>query len=93
MKQAGRLLCLALLLSFPGWAQSASSQAPKSRKPAKAGVHKMSRHAARQFSLREKREHSVIQAQQRRQAKLAKKQRKDAMRRSRRLHKVHAKTP
>ena len=92
MKSAKCLLCLGLLLGVPLWAQSASSQAPKSRKAAKTTVHRPPRHAARRLSLRERQEQARMQAEQRRQAKLAKKQRKQAMKRSRRMRKMQTRT-
>ena len=85
MKLARRLCLACLLLSMGAWAQEQRSDAPKSRKPHEAGVHK-TQHAARQLTLREKQERAQMRAEQRRQAKLAKKQRKQAMRRSRRTH-------
>jgi hypothetical protein len=88
MRVGRRLLLMSLLLSVAAWAQTGASEAPKSRKPATAGIHKMSPHAARQLSMREKQERAQMRTEQRRQAKLAKKQRKDAMRRSRRTHKA-----
>jgi hypothetical protein len=92
MKRAKWLLGMALLLTAVAWGQGGSTDAPKSRKTHTASVHKMPPHAARQLSVREKQEHAQIRAEQRRQAKLAKKQRKDAMKRSRHLHKAQLKT-
>jgi hypothetical protein len=88
MRVGRRLLLMSLLWSVAAWAQTGASEAPKSRKPATAGVHKMAPHAARQLSMREKHERAQMRTEQRRQAKLAKRQRKDAMRRSRRTHKA-----
>jgi hypothetical protein len=83
MKLARRLCLACLLLSVAALSQNGRSDAPKSRKPHEAGVHKTP-HAARELTLREKQERAQMRAEQRRQAKLAKKQRKQAMRRSRR---------
>jgi hypothetical protein len=91
MKQSRWLLCLGVLLSLPAWGQSGAAPAPKSHKPATAAVHKMPRHAARQFSVRERQEQALMQSEQRRQAKLAKKQRKEAMKRSRHMRKTQLK--
>ena len=88
MKLARRLFWVCLLLSIAVWAQSDRSEAPKSRKPTKAGVHKVPTHAARQLTVREKQERARMRAEQRRQAKLAKKQRKEASKRSRRMQKT-----
>jgi hypothetical protein len=88
MKLARRLFWVCLLLSMATWAQSDRSEAPQSRKPTKAGVHKMPAHAARRLSVREKQERARMRADQRRQAKLAKKQRKEARKRSRRVQKT-----
>lgn len=92
MKWPRRLLWMCLLLSTFAWAQSDRSDAPHSRKASQTVVHKMPAHAARQLSLREQHERAQMRAEQRRQAKLAKKQRKEAMKRSHHLHKVQAKT-
>lgn len=91
MKQAGRLLCLCLLVSLGLWAQDPPSAAPKSRKAHSAPAHKMSSHPARKLSIREKQERARMSADQRRQAKLAKKQRKEAKKRSRRLDRTAVK--
>lgn len=91
MKQAKRFLGVALLLTAVAWGQGGSMDAPKSRQAHSAGVHKMPPHAARQLSVREKQEHAQIRAEQRRQAKLANKQRKEAMKRSRHVRKAQLK--
>jgi hypothetical protein len=83
MKLVRRLFLACLLLGVGAWAQDQRSDAPKSRRPHEAVVHKMPTHAARQLTLREKQERAQMRAEQRHQAKLAKKQRKEAMRRSR----------
>lgn len=88
MKLARRLFWVCLLLSMATWAQSDRSEAPKSRKPTNAGVHKVPAHAARQLTVREKQERARMRAEQQRQAKLAKKQRKEARKRSRRMQKT-----
>ena len=92
MKWPRRLLWMCLLFCTFAWGQSDRSDAPHSRKASKATVHKMSAHAARQLTEREKQERAQMRAEQRRQAKLAKKQRKEAMKRSRRLHKTQLET-
>ena len=91
MNKVIQLVSVCLLLSLGAWAQAGSSQAPKSRKAHAAGVHHMSPHAARQLSQRERQERSIMRAQQRRQAKLAHKQRKLAMKRSRHVRNSHPK--
>ena len=91
MNNAIRWVSICLLLTVGACAQTGSSQAPKSRKAHPAAVHKSS-HAARQFSQREKQERNIMRAQQRRQAKLAGKQRKLAMKRSRHLRRAQVKT-
>ncbi len=89
MNKAIRVVSVCLLLSLGAWAQTGSSQAPKSRKAHPAGVHHMSPHAARRLSQRERQERSILRAQQRRQAKLAHKQRTLAMKRSRHVRNSH----
>jgi hypothetical protein len=88
MTLATRLLLLTLLSGVAVGAQTGRSEAPKSRLETKATVHKMPRHAARQFSLRERQERAQLRSEQRREAKLAKKQRKQAMRRTRKMKKT-----
>ncbi len=92
MKQAGRLLCLCLLVSLGSWAQDGPASAPRSRKAHSAPVHKITSHAARRLSMREKQERARMSAEQRRQAKLAKKQRKEAKKHSRQTRKAQLKT-
>ena len=84
MKLVRRLFLACLLLGVAAGAQDQRSDAPKSRKPHDATVHKLPPHAARELTMREQQERAQMRTEQRRQAKLAKKQRKQAMRRSRR---------
>ncbi|HKT68692.1 MAG TPA: hypothetical protein VJP83_04610 [Terriglobales bacterium] len=88
MKLARGLFLACLLLRVSAWAQDQRSDAPKSRRPHDATLHKMPPHAARQLTMREKQERAQMRTEQRRQAKLAKKQRKEAMRHSRRTRKA-----